>query len=474
MLVPSSNLGAFSIDNTWLVWLPCSILLVDCSIQRQRIEDLVLRDRACDGCQMCGMRMVCWFWLCCGLSVRCCLSVSLSVAACLCLCPLLPVCVCEYAPSWYLFLLLLKHHSLYIHIHIQSNKPEISKRSTNAGISVFLFFRRARNIINWVLRYILFCIIYIMGSLQRLNLRGGAIPLRIEDTKYPVVVFSHGLAGNKTMYSILCSELASQGYVVLALEHADGTASVAKIAGKRGTYRFYEGLGGEVGQYDKTRHRVKEMKTAYQILRRMNKGGHIEGLKLSHGAHESGFLEGCIDMRCIAAIGHSYGGATVAALCCEDPLYRLGVCLDPWWPAVPPESSAFSSWRTKSPLLVIGSHDWYVCCSSFGGFQYIYVLKCPYLRVFLCICICASIHTQYITIHTHISIHAGIHPMPTVCSHVMEKNRQKSSMHAMFANRKENAMEAAPCWYLSLDPLITPLLIHCLYFRTKLIGFFVH
>ena len=48
---------------------------------------------------------------------------------------------------------------------------------------------------------------------------------------FPVVLFSHGLAGTRNTYSLFCSELASRGYVVLALEHACGTASTCHLAG---------------------------------------------------------------------------------------------------------------------------------------------------------------------------------------------------------------------------------------------------
>lgn len=48
-------------------------------------------------------------------------------------------------------------------------------------------------------------------------------------------------------YSLLCSELASQGYLVLALEHLDGSASVAKLPGGAG-WRWYGGLGDEAAQ----------------------------------------------------------------------------------------------------------------------------------------------------------------------------------------------------------------------------------
>ena len=36
---------------------------------------------------------------------------------------------------------------------------------------------------------------------------------------FPVIVFSHGLAAMRTIYCGICSDLASQGFVVAAVEH---------------------------------------------------------------------------------------------------------------------------------------------------------------------------------------------------------------------------------------------------------------
>jgi hypothetical protein len=47
----------------------------------------------------------------------------------------------------------------------------------------------------------------------------------------PVVIFSHGLYGNRTTYSIVCCEFASRGWCVFSLEHHDGSASHSIMRG---------------------------------------------------------------------------------------------------------------------------------------------------------------------------------------------------------------------------------------------------
>lgn len=65
---------------------------------------------------------------------------------------------------------------------------------------------------------------YVGNTEQDENDEGNEGPKSIHIATMPVIIFSHGLGGCRTINSALCLELASNGFFVAAIEHRDGTA----------------------------------------------------------------------------------------------------------------------------------------------------------------------------------------------------------------------------------------------------------
>ena len=48
-------------------------------------------------------------------------------------------------------------------------------------------------------------------------------PIIIDDEKFKVVIFSHGLAQNATFFTTIFKDLVHQGFIVYSIEHMDST-----------------------------------------------------------------------------------------------------------------------------------------------------------------------------------------------------------------------------------------------------------
>ena len=58
------------------------------------------------------------------------------------------------------------------------------------------------------------------------------VPIASSKDKYPVIIFNHGYGGYTMQSTILCSDLASSGYIVVSVGHPHEASGVKYLDGK--------------------------------------------------------------------------------------------------------------------------------------------------------------------------------------------------------------------------------------------------
>jgi len=188
---------------------------------------------------------------------------------------------------------------------------------------------------------------------------------------FPVIIFSHGMASSRTSYSQYCGELASRGYIVVAIEHRDGSspATVVKKEGELqknllGITMAYLQEEPHVEMLDLKKGQLKlrqaEIEETVKVLRRINDGQGGEMFE-ANTRHEGQYLkrwEGKLDMDQVIMAGHSYGATGALQALKGGPFvstirpFAAGIILDPGKQSGPLNDDV------KVPILVIHSNSW--------------------------------------------------------------------------------------------------------------------
>lgn len=133
-------------------------------------------------------------------------------------------------------------------------------------------------------------------------------PLRTEGG-WPVVLFSPGSGTSRSLYTSLVEDLASEGFVVVAMDHPYDADAVEFPDGRL----VLRNQPPDSEQTNTVAVKVRAADTRFVLDELPMLNGH---------------LRGTMDLHRIGVFGHSMGGATAAATMLTDPRLAAGVDLD--------------------------------------------------------------------------------------------------------------------------------------------------
>jgi dienelactone hydrolase len=150
-----------------------------------------------------------------------------------------------------------------------------------------------------------------------------AAPIAASSSLFPVIIFSHGHPCAPEVYTVYCEELASNGYVVIGINHAYGSVLTQFPDGRQvgdGAFRQQQASATTFTQAKKHLDATLETWAAdvQFVLDQLEKNSREkESLLYQH-----------LDLQRIGMFGHSLGGATAIQMCRRDARIKAGVNLD--------------------------------------------------------------------------------------------------------------------------------------------------
>ena len=151
------------------------------------------------------------------------------------------------------------------------------------------------------------------------------------NNKFPLIIFSHGLGGNRTQNTVIVEELVSHGYVVIAIEHAyDANVSIfnnGEIADYRSGINYERRNSERPTPEEFWNFRLPQLQTRSKdvsfVLDQVQKGNFPKDIKE------------IMDLKNIGIFGHSFGGATSIYTSYHDNRIDACINLDGWIVVVP-------------------------------------------------------------------------------------------------------------------------------------------
>lgn len=145
------------------------------------------------------------------------------------------------------------------------------------------------------------------------------VPVAADGAPFPVLVFSHGMVGLRLQNSPTMQDLASWGYVVVAVDHTDAAAVTVFPDGE--VRRYDMARFGIPADTEPNRELVNERVFPVWVADQR----FVYDMLETWEAHDT-LLAGRLDLAHIGSFGHSFGGATALEVCQVDP--RCGAAAD--------------------------------------------------------------------------------------------------------------------------------------------------
>lgn len=194
------------------------------------------------------------------------------------------------------------------------------------------------------------------------------------DSPLKCIILSHGLGGNRFLYASSCIELASHGFLVVALEHRDESACRTYYYKNKNDVEtdkktFIEHLTVKLGSSHYTLRngqvlkRSEECRKAFELVQNVNKGvipyNILDDLPNAKAIQfDLKQLVNLVDVDSVTMMGHSFGAATSLVTLAKEKRFRLGILLDTWM--FPIKDMAELPLEIKQPLLFVNTQTFHI------------------------------------------------------------------------------------------------------------------
>lgn len=187
------------------------------------------------------------------------------------------------------------------------------------------------------------------------------------------IIFSHGLGGHRDIYSKICYDLASHGFLVACLEHRDKSCAYTyyyeskenALNDKRTPVEFqHVPFGGDHLKIRKEQIKLRstECLRLIDVFKKLNHGIIPKNILDDIPENKNNEfclkdLVGTIDIDNFTVMGHSFGAATALATTSKAPSIKQCIALDPWMYPIKDDNLEE---KIDKPLLFINTQTFHI------------------------------------------------------------------------------------------------------------------